>query len=344
MPSLPQGVAGYIDFGPFLDSGDGLTPLPGVAASIAPMLSKDGADAVARSSAVAITHDQGGFFKVHLDEDDLDTLGILRVSAINPLWVPVWQDYQVITLAEYQQEVGSTTYTTVSEIRNYKVNGRKIRDLIKYTDAEIVTKILLTAQQIESICGDIFYPLEQTYYFDGSGDVKQYFVPKISQPLVSVESVVEVDTDGTTELNEWTQDEDFKLYPYYLETCQYYDDESPRRRFGRGGTWPRGQQNIKITGTWGRSSTPMEIQEAARLLTLERLIPGSTQMGARDVKQAVWNDFTITFRGGDNFGAASGFEEVDRLLRNHINYAPMFQAVPDKPGLHDRGLSSFFRI
>jgi len=171
--------------------------------------------------------------------------------------------------------------------------------------------------------------------------VRLHFQPRVLLMCRSVDTLVEVDLDGTTVLDTFVEDDDFKLYPFYLETARDFPGDSPRRRFGSGGVWPKGQNNIVLTGTWGHEVVPPEIKRATILLVLERLIPGSTRTAPKDVTQAVWNDFTITFKGGEMAGRETGFAEVDRLLMRHVNWINAFQVVPDEKQLYDGGLVDY---
>jgi len=171
-----------------------------------------------------------------------------------------------------------------------------------------------------------------------------FFPPDITYPLISVTSVKEYDIDETTVLHTWVEGVDFVRRDYWLEMDLGIDHDRPRVRFGRGGVWHLGQQNIWVEGSWGRTEVPKTIKRATILLTMESLIPGSTQMANTDIKQAVWNDFTVTFKGSDSFGRSTGFIEVDRLLEQHVNHSGLFIAVPDKRTDHSNGLGTFFRI
>jgi hypothetical protein len=220
-------------------------------------------------------------------------------------------------------------YVTAAAIRAYKVAGNTV-DLTSYTDDDINDEIEVVEQQIETVCNDIFYLKTVTNLFDGNGLTELFMPPTVTYRLLTVTSLTELDVDGSTVLDTFVEGKDFKLYPYYVQTTLAVDGDTPRRRFGSGGVWPKGQSNISIAGTWGRVTTPAMIKKAAKLLTLENLIPGSAGLATRDVSQAVWPDFTVTFKGTDDVGASTGFAEVDRLLRDHINWVDMFNVVPNK--------------
>lgn len=219
-------------------------------------------------------------------------------------------------------------YITSTEVKAFKVNGSVI-DLVVYTDAEIDTEIALAEEIIESLTCDYFYPNSLTAFIDGNGLMELYFFPAVPAKCVSLTSVEEVDDDGVTVLDTYTENDDFKRYDYFLKMIRS-SDQRPRLRFGSGGRFPKGEKNIKVVGIFGRTSTPEAIKRAAMLLVLERLKAGSTGMSSGDVTQAMWPDFQITFRGGDAGTSSSGFPEIDRLIAPYINMSGLFQVVPDE--------------
>lgn len=234
-------------------------------------------------------------------------------------------------------------YASIEDVRTFKVGGQKVKSLFKYTDDEILGKLTLTTEIIEAITGDCFAVKTETNKFDGKGVSKLFFQPQVTYQLQTVITVKEYDTEENV-VHEYETGRDYVVYPYYLDLGAVGDEDRPRYSLTRGGSWPKGTKNIWVDGTWGRDSIPTAIREACILLTLEALLPGSSKMTNNDIKQAVWNDFTVTYKGGDAFGGRTGFAQVDRLLENHINYAGMFQVVPDRSQTYDRGHGSFFRF
>ena len=218
-------------------------------------------------------------------------------------------------------------YATVVDVKALKFNCAVV-DLDGCTDPEIDAEIDLAEETVETITNDRFNSFAETNTFDGTGFTRLFFFPRIPYPLVSVVKVEELDTDGVTVLEVFVEDEDFKRYPQHLETAFMLDEDTPRRRFGTGGVWPKGQNNIRVQGTWGRSAVPEAIKRAVILLVLERMRPGSTGASPADVTRSKWPDFEIEFRAAEEVGQSTGFAVVDRLLEGHINYVDMFQFVP----------------
>jgi len=346
MEYLVKNEATTIQLGPFLDAVDAVTPVTGLAGTMTVYVSKDGAAFGARASADAITHDRDGYYRVPLTSGDAGDVGRLKVQVTSILeHQTVWQDYQVVTRDEYEQITASSgsTYASVQEIRDFKIDGAAIPELSAYTDTEIGDDLNLASRMIESITNDWFYEKTVTEYYDGNGEYNLFFYPEIPARVIEVTSVEQVDVDGTTVLETYVEDTDFKVYDHFIG-MPHIDTSRVRTYFGGGSKWPRGARNIKIVGTWGRAAgfTPPEIKRATILMTMERLIPGSTGLSPKDVAQAVWSDFTVTFRGQgtENIGMSTGYPEIDRLIEVHVNRVDMFLSVPDHATLHS---SSRFR-
>jgi len=334
MEWLVHNEAGYVTVGPFLDALDGVTPETGLAGSMAIYLSKNGGEFVARNSTTVIIHDRDGYYRVHLNTTDRGTLGRLRLQVTDEdTHIPVWETYRIVTQAEYDAAVGTsgTLYATAAEVRSFKIAGETV-DLTAYSTEEIEAELDLFSRMVEYLTNDWFYSGERTVYLDGNGLHELFFYPEIPARCVSLTSVQVVEEDGTTVLRTYTQDADFKLYDHYIRLVHLLGDESTGRiRVTQGGRWPRGEQNIKVVGNFGRAAVPSAIKRAVMLLVLERLVPQSTGMIPFLVSQASWPDFTVTFRGdgGDSAMMGTGYVEIDRLLQPYVNYADMFLVVPN---------------
>lgn len=209
-------------------------------------------------------------------------------------------------------------YAVAADVTAYKVNGSVV-DLSGYNESEINAKIALVELLIERITNDIFYPLTATYDFDGSGNIRQYFTPKVGYKLVTISSATEVDIEGDT-LNTFVENQHFKKHAYFLEMDAGL--WSARQRISSYGVWPLGLSNLRIAGTWGLSSVPSDIKEATILLALEYLIPSSTGMLPKDTKRGKWSDFEVEFVGRQS-DSLTGYREVDRILEHRINYVSL---------------------
>ena len=213
-------------------------------------------------------------------------------------------------------------YITEAQVRGFEVAGDCVVPA-SVSDAAIAAAIVLAEAMVESICNDIFYVKTETNKFDGNGKMTLFFFPEVPYRCIAVTSCLDYDIDGTLQ-ETFVEGTDFVRYDHYLETSRAWAGDRPRRGVFRGGVWPLGQDNIWVEGTWGRSTVPPEITRACLLLAVEDVYPGATKMAPADVSQAVWPDFTVTFRGGESVGKQTGFAKVDRLLSRHINWVDVF--------------------
>ncbi len=116
MSDLRQSTVQVISFGPFLDKGNGVDLETGLVAALdhaitGIMLSKNGGVLAVREQGVnfvASTYDAHGCYRVSLSAVDTGTLGRLRVIYTDPAAnLPVWQDFVVLTPAEYDIRYGT---------------------------------------------------------------------------------------------------------------------------------------------------------------------------------------------------------------------------------------------
>lgn len=232
-------------------------------------------------------------------------------------------------------------YVTATEVRQHKIAGEVV-DLSMYSDAEIDVEIDLAEQLIERLTNDWFYPKDVDVILDGNGEYALFFYPEVPAKVLSLTSVEEVDEDQVTVLHTYDENDDFVKYDHYMRLFHLQGQrQNSRARVDQSGRWPRGEKNIKVVGSFGWAETPEAIKKAVKLLALERLMPGSTGIAPRDVTQASWPDFTITYRGdGAGEDTTTGFAETDRLIQPYLNPVDMFLVVPDHATLHS---SSYFR-
>lgn len=90
-----------VQFGPFVDAGDGVTLEVGLAAAMNQELggirvSKAGGVFVDRNNATIPAYDAMGFYQVALSTADTETLGILRLVFVNVACRPLAQDFMVL--------------------------------------------------------------------------------------------------------------------------------------------------------------------------------------------------------------------------------------------------------
>ncbi len=99
---VKQSTVVTVQFGPFLDAGDGVTPETGLASALdnattGIRVSKNGLAMVDRSSTTAPAHDVAGFYRVELNATDTDTLGTLLIQFEElATTLPVWATFMVM--------------------------------------------------------------------------------------------------------------------------------------------------------------------------------------------------------------------------------------------------------
>lgn len=224
-------------------------------------------------------------------------------------------------------------YVTAAQLRLYKVSGRYITDLNLYTDDELNVEIDLAQAIIDTLTNNWFNLRAKTILYDGNGTTRLFFFPEIPAPNSSVTSVKEVKEDGTV-LETWAENTDFVVHEHYMERILGADNRPRLETSFTGSRWPRGQNNIRVEGIFGQNDgeVPPAIVRATELLALERLIPGSTGIAPSDIVQAVWSDFTVTYRAAtpeNRIGMSTGFDAVDMLLQPWVNRVDMFMVIPD---------------
>lgn len=99
---LKQSTAVEIGIGPFLDSGDGITPETGLTITQAEVrLKKNGGDWAQKNEATSLVHEENGWYRCLLDVTDTNTLGILLIAITESGAVPLWREFVVVTAAAY---------------------------------------------------------------------------------------------------------------------------------------------------------------------------------------------------------------------------------------------------
>lgn len=114
---IKQSTATTVLIGPFVDATDGATPETGLAGAMTVNLSKNGAAQAARNSSTAITHDAGGYYRVHLDATDTNTAGNLKLIVTNAAThLPVFENFRVRTANNYDSLVAGTDALQVDAV------------------------------------------------------------------------------------------------------------------------------------------------------------------------------------------------------------------------------------
>ena len=184
------------------------------------------------------------------------------------------------------------------------------------TAAEMLATIQRAEQLIEKITKDYFYAKAFVIYRDGQGT--DYLNLKLYPDVITVTEVL---LHGI-ELNSswWTYD----VWSVYLDpesaTGGIDDPELLLRLKGAKGIFSKGTNNIKITGTYGWTTTPPAIIQAAVILCRYEN-DGTLYTAYDDVVSDKLDDAMIT-RGTKKF--LTGVQEADRLIRNYIRKKPIF--------------------
>lgn len=236
------------------------------------------------------------------------------------------------------ESVGSpgteTMYCSVQDMRDEGVPSSGYGAV---TDARLTTLIQRASRLIDAYTGRWFEPRTMTFLLDGKGSVSLL----IEQPIIRIDSIL---LDGVA-----MSSADYVVYNRHItqnllnpddrenpkiEVKQPLDDEY---LFRMGLTWfPKGQQNISVTGVFGytdydgsdEGATPTLIAEACKMIVLRDL---PTKYGAdptRDEK-AWWRmvrqrtrdqsvDFADPSRlGHQGVGVFTGDPVIDNILRQY---------------------------
>jgi hypothetical protein len=170
-------------------------------------------------------------------------------------------------------------YTTLQEMREEGVPSTGPNAV---SDERLQRSIFLASRQIDRFTLRWFEPRRMVFTLDGS-DAPTMF---LEQPIISVDDV-SLDGYGSLgldsivvynrHLTENLLNPDDRENPR-IQLVQPFTPESVVTRLGD--TWPPGQRNVIVSGVFGYTefdgtatgSTPMEINEAARMLTM-RVMP-----------------------------------------------------------------------
>jgi len=102
MNFLRQSTAVDIAIGPFVDSGDGVTPETALSITQAETrLKKNNAAWAQVNDATSAVHEEEGWYEKELDATDTNTVGILIVAVYVTGALPVWFEFQVVEEAVY---------------------------------------------------------------------------------------------------------------------------------------------------------------------------------------------------------------------------------------------------
>lgn len=238
-----------------------------------------------------------------------------------------------------------SNYVTLAQLKAFRPPGSTAAlDFSNFTDAELQDILDYVEELFEEELHDKFYSFDQTLYADGTGKTHLFLPQHAAFPykIISISSMEEVDFDGTTVLTTYVEDDDFKFDDYYVYT-DVSNSPTVRQAIGSQMHFPKGEANIKISGTFGWSTTPKAIERATKLyavvLTLGPQKAGFfAENGGLNVRQQQWTDYMVTFgaapaatmRANAGVPNITGYLDIDRMLRNYVNHSMLFQAIDSK--------------
>lgn len=105
---LKQSTAVTIKLGPFVDETDGKTAETALTIAQADVrLSKNGGNMAQKAETTSCTHDEVGMYDCPIDTTDTNTIGLLTVNVHEAGALPVRQEYEVISSAQYEEQFGA---------------------------------------------------------------------------------------------------------------------------------------------------------------------------------------------------------------------------------------------
>ena len=178
-------------------------------------------------------------------------------------------------------------YTTKERLENYL-----LQSIDPSFDAQIEEWIEAVELFIEKMTGRVFIST------DGSGpDSEKVFDGYGSRKLL-IDDATEI---SIVEINDTVQDADtYVLYPA---------NAKPKTRIElRGGNFPHGQQNIKVTGRWGYSDdVPMDVMLAATIL-VSGLINASRGIKHSNLRSETIGRYSVTY------GSDQGWKDYEQAV------------------------------
>lgn len=243
-------------------------------------------------------------------EDDLDVAGLWKTQLYIKQAASVW-----VGMGEKKE---FTVYDPIPISVSTAITGNYISasEVDNWTDAENQQDVIDRAEQfIERITRDYFYAKAFVKYFDGNANDKLFLglTPDILTVTEILISGVALDTSW------WTYNTD----SVYLDPEAATGDDLPelllRLKYKRK-IFPRGMGNIKITGTYGWTSCPVAIKQAAIILCRyendETLYTKYDDLISDKLGDATQN------RGADK-KFLTGLMEADRQIRFYIRNKPV---------------------
>lgn len=219
----------------------------------------------------------------------------------------------------------ATGYAFVSDMR---AEGVPVMDA---SDARLQVLIALASRYIERMTGRFFEPRPQTLTLDGRGGRTLLF----GQPIIGIESV-RIDSSPFSPADLPIDRSLLRVYNRHLTQGLLLPDDRDNPKLelfhvddeARAFVWPKGQQNVTVTGVFGYTEpdgsptgrTPELIRHATKLLVMREL----PLLGNVDQREDAQRRFRLTSeRTRDQsytlealrlHGAFTGDPEIDNIL------------------------------
>lgn len=139
------------------------------------------------------------------------------------------------------------------------------------SDAIISTMLEMASRAIDKFCGRIFYSSSVAELFDGNGTSDYYTKHR---PIISV-SALERDRDDDGVFEETINTDDYKVYGNKIALLTYATEGIYA---GQASTFYLGQQNWRVTYSYGVATVPKPIELATSMLTNYLLTDGDATL------------------------------------------------------------------
>lgn len=188
-------------------------------------------------------------------------------------------------------------YTTKGKIQNYMAI-----DIDSSMDTQIAEWISATQRYVDNYTGRSFEgSVAEARYFDGNGKTEIDIDDFITITKIEILEIDSTDVEYT--LVEGAS-EDFITYPYN-STNKFRLILMPNKQIA---VWPREPKRIKVTATWGiSSSVPEDISLATTMLVagiIEKGVSGGT------VQSESLGDYSVTYKLVDDISNVMGVKDI----------------------------------
>lgn len=234
-------------------------------------------------------------------------------------------------------------YCTIKDVRD-----EGFSDSSRFKDPRIATLITGASRDIERWTGRFFEPRLQSHNLDGSGAETQ----ELPMPIIEIREVRILNDRTDTSPSTAIDMEDITVFNRHLTQRMVGEDdrEDPRISLvpssgtvsSRAGVFPRGLQNVKVTGIFGYTDaapathrwgvTPEKIRQLCVKLVIRELIPMMEWEEREDYQKRHLlsaekaDDQSFSYRPHGRAANITGDPEIDGIIVD-FSAPPDFQAV-----------------